>query len=192
MQFPKSHPQEPLGATSYEWMDRHPLILYSACDLLQIGNCLYVTDTYTKVEFLIDMSPDVSLFPLAMEPKKLRQHCTLLQAVNVIQLYSKDSASFIMHMSPEKKFEWKFLIAVVLEPIIGIDFLTHHGLSSNVVCCTVYHHQSETHFTCSSVSISTCISPTSIKLIHECSKLKVNLHNVTCKWSDTNQQMLQL
>lgn len=81
--------------------------------------CLYVQDLSTRTNFLIDKGTDVSLLLLSLQLPTIQPAHTILRAV---------IAAFTLHLPPTMALQLNFLIADVLEPVIGIDFLTHHQL----------------------------------------------------------------
>lgn len=81
-------------------------------------------------------------------------------------------------------------MADILEPIVGIDFLTHHKLSPNVVCHTVFHHLSNKQCSCDlSSSGSTSVIAT---VITAYTKLSDDFDTLLNKWFDECKQVLDL
>jgi len=90
---------------------------------------LYVTDKTTKIKYLVDTGSDVSVVP----PQK---HKMLRGKLEPYQLYAANGSAIPTYgtvtlepnLGLRRAFTWQFIIAEVLQPIIGADFLAHYHL----------------------------------------------------------------
>ena len=87
----------------------------------------YITDTSTKLRFLIDTGAEVSIIPPS-KYDRLRQPDSLqLQAENNTSITTYGRRSLTLDLGLRRVFHWVF-IAQVKTPILGADFLRHYGL----------------------------------------------------------------
>lgn len=114
LQFFKKLARESLEATS---------------DYAAVSGRIFVTDVQTKVQFLVDTGSDLCVYPLSYL-RGQRRHKTnyeLLAANNtVISTYGWLSLSLDFNL--RRNFNWRFVIADVNKPIIGVDFLSFYNL----------------------------------------------------------------
>ena len=88
----------------------------------------YITDTSTKLRFLIDTGAEVSIIPPS-KYDRLRQPDSLqLQAENNTSITTYGRRSLTLDLGLRRVFHWVFIIAQVKTPILGADFLRHYGL----------------------------------------------------------------
>lgn len=89
---------------------------------------LFVTDTKTKIQFLIDTGADVSVYPrkLTKMPNKRSQY--ELYAANGPAIKTFGVINLPLNFKLRRAFMWKFIVAEVSKPIIGADFLSFYGL----------------------------------------------------------------
>lgn len=86
------------------------------------GCQLFVTKQYTKQPFLVDTGADVSIH-LASHLFRHRHDYYHLFAANgsTIQMYARVTS--ILNLGLRRKFEWLFIVADVVHPIMGAHFL---------------------------------------------------------------------
>lgn len=89
---------------------------------------LFITDQTTKMLFLIDTGSDLCVFPRSAVktqciPTKydlVAANGTVINTYGPIQLY--------LNLGLRRIFPWKFTIADISKPIIGVDFLSYYNL----------------------------------------------------------------
>ena len=92
----------------------------------------FVLERSTHQRYLVDTGAEVSTIP----PTKLdcqRGPASLsLQAANSSQISTYGTRSLTLNLGLRCPFRWLFIIADVKHPILGVDFLQHHGLLVDV------------------------------------------------------------
>lgn len=113
--------QLPLGKLSGQ-----PLIAASDCPTAT--GRLFVTDRTTKVQYLIDTGSDLCVFPRSAvrEPRSKTKY--LLFAANGTAISTYGSLNLHIDLGLRRAFEWRFTVADVSKPIIGVDFLGFYNL----------------------------------------------------------------
>ena len=94
----------------------------------QTGRLLYVTDRESRLRFLVDTGAEVSIIPPSNVEKKNRQDTFGLLAANGSPIVTYGTRSLTLNLGLRRTFRWVFIIAKVRNPILGADFLKHHGL----------------------------------------------------------------
>ncbi|XP_034936590.1 uncharacterized protein [Chelonus insularis] len=91
---------------------------------------LHIQDRKTKINYLIDSGSVVSVLPRRLFPgSKLKESTNLkLFAVNDSQIPSYGNKIVELDLGLRRAFKWYFLIADVVAPIIGADFLVYYEL----------------------------------------------------------------
>lgn len=93
---------------------------------------LFVTDRVINVQFLIDTGSDVCVFPISV----LREHrCKTsfqLSAANGSAIDTYGYVQLNLNLGLRRNFPWRFIVANVTKPIIGVDFLAHYHLIVDV------------------------------------------------------------
>ncbi|GFR02630.1 retrovirus-related Pol polyprotein from transposon 297 [Trichonephila clavata] len=91
-------------------------------------NRLYLSNGTSQSKYLIDTGADVSVIPLTTASKHLPPASLQPFAANgtVISTYGQQLVT--LDLGLRRVFKWPFIIAAVLPPIIGADFLRHYGL----------------------------------------------------------------
>lgn len=93
---------------------------------------LFITDRSTETQYLIGTAADLCVFPRALLRGR-RESCSyeLYEANNtVISIYG--SENFTLDLEFRRNHSWRFVIADVSKPIIGVDFLDHYALLINI------------------------------------------------------------
>lgn len=77
---------------------------------------------------MIDTGSDVSVFPRKMVRRSLAPTDFQLFAANntIIKTYGSEVRTLDLRL--RRSFSWRFVVADVIQPIIGADFLAHHGI----------------------------------------------------------------
>ena len=83
------------------------------------------------LHFLIDTGAEVSVIPPSFSDRRNPQGLTL-HAANNTSIHTYGTCSLSLDLGLRRVFRWIFLIADVKTPIIGSDFLSHHGLIVDV------------------------------------------------------------
>lgn len=99
---------------------------------LESNRLFYVTDRTTKVRYLVDTGAEICVVPPTLEDRRHRQDTPPLHAVNGSPIKTYGQKSITLDIGLRRTFRWVFLIADVLQPIIGADFLRHFALMVDV------------------------------------------------------------
>ncbi|XP_051156392.1 uncharacterized protein LOC127278635 [Leptopilina boulardi] len=89
---------------------------------------LFVTDQSTKTQFLIDTGADLCVFPRTMVPGRREKTNYELYAANGTLIATYGFETINLNIGLRRNFSWRFVIAEVSKPIIGVDFLGHYSL----------------------------------------------------------------
>ena len=109
------------------------LVAQNSC-LAPSRRLLFLPDHGTPLRFLVDTGAEVSIIPARPEDRRLHTGRNL-QAANgaLIPCYGERSVTPRFHLaSGIKPFPWVFLVAEVVLPILGADFLAHYNLLVDV------------------------------------------------------------
>ncbi|CAH8500953.1 unnamed protein product [Schistosoma haematobium] len=98
----------------------------------QDSRLLYVTDKRTGTQFLVDTGAEVSVVPPTALEKSTPDPKLKLQAANRSDIKTYGKRRLQLNFGPKSNFSWSFIIADVLVPIIGIDFLQFHKILVDV------------------------------------------------------------
>jgi hypothetical protein len=87
-----------------------------------------VTDCVTKTRYLVDTGSELCVFPRKLLPERRARIDYSLYADNgtTIPIYGWTSRS--LNLGLRHDFTWRFIVAEVELPIIGVDFLAHFNL----------------------------------------------------------------
>ena len=88
---------------------------------------LIVYNKFDNLGFLIDTGSDLSVLPIPSQLKSSPAELKLYAANNTI-ISTYGTKRMLLDFGLRRRFEWTFIIAKVNRPIIGADFLKHHGL----------------------------------------------------------------
>lgn len=98
------------------------------CNSVTSGR-VFVTDRKTKVQFLIDTGSDLCVYPCKyIKNRKCVKTDYELFAANGSVINTFGWVSLSLNFGLRRAFTWRFVIADVTKPIIGIDFLAHYNL----------------------------------------------------------------
>jgi hypothetical protein len=89
---------------------------------------IYVKDVSTKTSFLIDTGADVCVYPRSKIQDKPRKDDYELFAVNGTTIATYGTIPLSLNFCLRRNFKWRFIVADVSRPIIGMDFLSHYAL----------------------------------------------------------------
>jgi hypothetical protein len=89
---------------------------------------LFVTDRYSKRQFLIDTGPDLCVYPRRLIPRRREQLNYDLCAANGTTIHTYGWLPLSLNFCLSRDFTCRFVVADVTRPNIGVDFLSHFGL----------------------------------------------------------------
>jgi hypothetical protein len=93
---------------------------------------LFITDKFSKHQFLIDTGSDLCVFPRKLVPQRRSTVNYDLSAANGTTIPTYGWLPLSLNLGLRRDFTWRFIIADVTQPIIGADFLSHYGLVVNL------------------------------------------------------------
>ena len=89
---------------------------------------LFITDRISKQRYLVDTGSDLCVFPRKLLPGRRERTDYTLYAANGTTIPTYGWTSRSLNMGLRREFTWRFVIADVPLPIIGVDLLSHYGL----------------------------------------------------------------
>jgi len=105
------------------------LSLSGASDSSPKFSRLYVTDKVSGIRYFIDTGSDVSVYPTErLRMFKGKAEAYQLYAANGSIIPTYGTKILQPNLGLRRAFPWRFIIADVLQPIIGADFLAHYHL----------------------------------------------------------------
>lgn len=106
---------------------RQPLVAESGCP--NSTGRLFITDRKSKTQYLIDTGSDVCVFPKTSVKASFRTKTKYqLYAANGTLISTYGHINMHLDLGLRRDFEWRFILADVTRPIIGVDFLGHYNL----------------------------------------------------------------
>lgn len=137
--------------------------LLAASESASGSNRLFVTDVKTKVQFLVDTGSDLCVYPVSfLRAQRCHKTSYELYAANNTTISTYGWYSLSLDFNLRRMFSWRFVIADVSKPIIGVDFLSFYNLLVDVRNARLI--DSITSLTSAAIVASTCVCP-QIKLI---------------------------
>ena len=88
---------------------------------------LFVRDKLSQFKFLVDTGADLSVVPPDRFDRKVKSTYSLF-AANGSEIKTYGVKLLSIDLGLRRIFSWPFIIAEVSKPIIGADFLKHHGI----------------------------------------------------------------
>lgn len=93
------------------------------------GGRVFVTDRKTKLQYLIDTGSDLCVYPYRLiRDRKCIKTDYKLFAANGSTINTFGWLNLTLDLGLRRSFNWRFVLADVTKPIIGIDFLSHYNL----------------------------------------------------------------
>jgi hypothetical protein len=89
---------------------------------------LFITDRSSKRQFLVDTGPDLCVYPRRLVPRCKERANYDLCAANGTTIHTYGWLPLSLNLGLRRSFTWRFIVADVTHPIIGVDFLSHFGL----------------------------------------------------------------
>ncbi len=101
-------------------------------------------------QFLIDSGADLSILPLSFSTPDVKTTNTKLIMADGREMYSTGTRELNFDLlSLNKTFNWKFIVADVKIPILGLDFLTKHNFVIDCGNQTIVHYPKANKSQCS-------------------------------------------
>lgn len=89
---------------------------------------LFVTDRHSKLQFLVDTGSDLCVFPRsALRDRRARTNFELC-AANGSNIFTYGYVHLNLNLGMHRDYSWRFVVADVTKPIIGVDFLKFYNL----------------------------------------------------------------
>ena len=89
---------------------------------------LFVTDKNTKIQYLVDTGSDLCVYPRSMLAQRHVKTDYELFAANGSTISTYGWVNLHLNLGLRRDFAWRFVVADVTKPIIGVDFLTFYNL----------------------------------------------------------------
>ncbi|XP_076762906.1 uncharacterized protein LOC143430481 [Xylocopa sonorina] len=89
---------------------------------------IFITDQDTRVRLLVETDADLCVFPRSRIQGKPLQADYSLHAANGTLIATYDAIALKLNFSLRREIVWRFVVADVETPIIGIDFVTYYNL----------------------------------------------------------------
>ena len=93
---------------------------------------LFVTDRDSRIRFLVDTGADLCIFPRTMARGPREKSTYELCAANGTTIATYGIITLTLNLGLRRAYTWRFVIADVSKPIIGVDFLAHYELLVDV------------------------------------------------------------
>jgi hypothetical protein len=107
-------------------LHQQPLMAANDCNTTT-PTCLFVTDRVRKLCYLVDTRSDLCVFPCKLLPGCRERTDYNLYAANRTTIPTYRCISQTLNLGLHRDFKWRFVIADVQLPIIGVDLLSHYG-----------------------------------------------------------------
>lgn len=88
---------------------------------------LFVTDRTTKTQFLVDTGSDLCVYPRRLLSNRVCTNYELV-AANGTPIKTFGFLDLNLDLGLRRDFKWRFVVADVTKPIIGVDFLSYYSL----------------------------------------------------------------
>lgn len=89
---------------------------------------LFVTDRVSKTQFLVDTGSDLCVFPRSVLRDRRARTNYELSAANDTKIATYGYLHLNLDLGLRRTFPWRFVVADVTKPIIGVDFLNFYSL----------------------------------------------------------------
>jgi hypothetical protein len=89
---------------------------------------LFISDLITKQRYLVDMGSDLCVFPRKLLPGHRERTDYILYAANGTTIPTYGWTSRGLNLELRRDFTWRFVLADVELPIIGVDLLSYYGI----------------------------------------------------------------
>lgn len=89
---------------------------------------LFVTDRISNIQFLVDTGSDLCVYPRNVLRDRRSKTDFELTAANGSTIHTFGFIELNLNLGLRRNFAWRFVVANVSKPIIGVDFLCHYNL----------------------------------------------------------------
>lgn len=89
---------------------------------------LFVTDSKTKTQFLVDTGSDLCVYPYSAIKQRRSKTNYQLSAANGSTINTYGYAHLKIELGLQREYPWRFVVADVTKAIIGADFLRYYNL----------------------------------------------------------------
>jgi hypothetical protein len=92
---------------------------------------IYVKDTSVDFSYLVDTGAARCTFPRSKLPRyatRAKDENYYMIAANGTKIDTYGPIQVYLNMGCKWRFEWQFIVADVISPVIGMDFLQHHAV----------------------------------------------------------------
>lgn len=89
---------------------------------------LAITDKKDGITYLIDTGADMSVIPKRLVRGALQPTDFQLFTANNTVIKTYGNRTRVLDLGLRRPFRWQFIVADVVQPIVGADFLAHHGI----------------------------------------------------------------
>lgn len=131
------------------------------CPSTAIGR-LFVTDRSSKTQFLIDTGSDLCVYPRSALRDRRTHTEYSLRAANGSNIATYGFLNLDLDFGLRRTFTWRFVVADVTKPIIGVDFLNYYNL---VVDCRHKRLIDNLTSVTASASLANCKHVSSVKVV---------------------------
>lgn len=101
-------------------------------DCLASTGRLFISDRRTNTRFLVDTGSDLCVFPLSALRERRAKTNFQLCAANGTNIDTYGYIELNLNLGLRRDFVWRFTIADVTKPIIGVDFLSFYNIIVDV------------------------------------------------------------
>lgn len=89
---------------------------------------LFVTDRSSNTQFLVDTGSDLCVYPRSALRERRAKTDYELSAANGSVIETYGFIDLTLNLGLRRNFAWRFIVANVTKPIIGVDFLSFYNL----------------------------------------------------------------
>lgn len=89
---------------------------------------LFITDRGTLTKFLIDTGSDICVYPVSALSERRHKTSYQLSAANGSAIDTYGYIQLNLNLGLRRDYPWRFVVADVTKPIIGVDFLSHYRI----------------------------------------------------------------
>jgi predicted aspartyl protease len=89
---------------------------------------LFIIDRVSKRQFLVDTGSDLCVFPRKFTSRRKESVNYDLFAANGTTIPTYGWLSLNLNLGLRRDFTWRFVVADLQTPVIGVDLLSHFGL----------------------------------------------------------------
>ncbi|PNF27361.1 hypothetical protein B7P43_G02438 [Cryptotermes secundus] len=89
---------------------------------------LFIADRVSKRQFLVDTGSDHCVYPRRLVHRRMERTTYDLCAANGTTIHTYGWLPLSLNLGLRRELTWRFVVADVAHPMIGVDFLSHFGL----------------------------------------------------------------